>query len=437
VRNFNMTQFRIVPTLSLYLLVVFIHINVMRITVTTASDTDNSHNNNYNINYDNNYDINNIKFLNKYYSYSNWYDINAIINCMVASGSWMYPGQANYSGMIYSYPCVEYIDYLRSDGSVKRYNKYVKDTCDIDNLKDRMSGLHYYWKPHDMCVGKDKFFNTAKTISITLLSSITWNRCHLCQLLNNHRILFYGDSLTGEFFHSTESAIINSTMKFCGLRDRLFNSSHQSKKMSVPVDGSIHHITYQELVIQDSNNSMGVCGSNISITLLYDEYRLHKSFLDKYQFDLLIYNRGAHYVSDDILLYELNNTLSFLQHHYPDISIIYRSTSPGHVNFQDLRYSRPLSSKHQYVSTSVHNWDQFEHQNELTRLFLNLYYRNIIYLDIYPSTMLRGDGHNTIDGLHYCIPGPIDQWVVFLYNTLNILHTVAFSRLKDDDIYVE
>ena len=366
-----------------------------------------------------------IKFLNKHYSYENWQDIKTTINCIVTIGIWMYPGKSNYSGMLYSYPCVEYIDYVRSDGSIKRYNKYVKDACDIDNLKSMMTGLHYYWQPNDICT-IDKVVNSSTT-PMTIATSNTWNRHHFCNLLNNHRILFYGDSLTGEFFHSTESAIINSTIKYCGLFDAVYNSSHQSKKMSVLADdNSIHHITYQELTLQaiDDHIAGGCHNSNISIILLYDEYKLYKSFLDKYQFDLLIYNRGAHYVADDVLLYELNSTLSFLHHYYPTISIIYRSTSPGHINFQDLRYSPPLSSKHHYMATSVHNWDLFEHQNELTKHLLHRHYHDILYLDIYPSTVLRGDGHCSIDGLHYCIPGPIDQWVVFLYNALSILDNV-------------
>ncbi|CAM9681598.1 unnamed protein product [Ectocarpus sp. 4 AP-2014] len=40
-------------------------------------------------------------------------------------------------------------------------------------------------------------------------------------------------------------------------------------------------------------------------------------------------------------------------------------------------------------------------------------------LDAYSPTILRADFHaSEEDGLHYCLPGPIDHWVVLLYNIL-------------------
>ena len=40
-------------------------------------------------------------------------------------------------------------------------------------------------------------------------------------------------------------------------------------------------------------------------------------------------------------------------------------------------------------------------------------------LDAYTPTVLRADMHGRKgDGLHYCIPGPLDHWVSLLYNML-------------------
>lgn len=40
-------------------------------------------------------------------------------------------------------------------------------------------------------------------------------------------------------------------------------------------------------------------------------------------------------------------------------------------------------------------------------------------LDAYTPTILRADLHNGgEDCVHYCMPGPIDHWVVLLYNML-------------------
>lgn len=136
-------------------------------------------------------------------------------------------------------------------------------------------------------------------------------------------------------------------------------------------------------------------------------------------------NRGAHYVPDNILLLELNHTLLYMKKKYGDkISIIFRSTAPGHTNFQEARYLIPLKNKLEAKIYSKNLWHEFEHQNKLVKELLDQYYPNVLFLDVYPSSVLRHDGHTTEDGLHYCIPGPIDNWTVLLYNLLDILEQV-------------
>lgn len=51
------------------------------------------------------------------------------------------------------------------------------------------------------------------------------------------------------------------------------------------------------------------------------------------------------------------------------------------------------------------NWTEFQHQNELLLELISTHYPNVIWMDIYPMTVLRADSHR--DPLHYCIPGPI------------------------------
>ena len=55
-------------------------------------------------------------------------------------------------------------------------------------------------------------------------------------------------------------------------------------------------------------------------------------------------------------------------------------------------------------------------------------------LDVEPATALRPDGHHkrsdgSMDCLHYCMPGPLDQWAAHLYNVLLLLGPPP-SRLK-------
>eukprot|EP01041_Mallomonas_annulata_P003234 gene3234-6399_t len=47
----------------------------------------------------------------------------------------------------------------------------------------------------------------------------------------------------------------------------------------------------------------------------------------------------------------------------------------------------------------------------------------VLFLDVSTATNLRCDSHGdfAIDGLHYCIPGPIDTWAVFLQHALHVI----------------
>ena len=123
---------------------------------------------------------------------------------------------------------------------------------------------------------------------------------------------------------------------------------------------------------------------------------------------------------NDLVLTELEHTLSYLRQHHGGVSLIYRSSAPGHKNFDEVRYSAPLSSEAE-AQLDLFSWDKLKLQNNLIRQLLRNSFTEVLYLDVYPSSVLRHDGHTTEDGLHYCIPGPIDNWVVLFYNLLSLL----------------
>jgi hypothetical protein len=60
------------------------------------------------------------------------------------------------------------------------------------------------------------------------------------------------------------------------------------------------------------------------------------------------------------------------------------------------------------------NWGAIYKLNFIIKDMLAKYFPQVIYLDVERSTALRRDGHMSgEDCLHYCIPGPIDNWVIF------------------------
>ena len=138
---------------------------------------------------------------------------------------------------------------------------------------------------------------------------------------------------------------------------------------------------------------------------------------------ILIINRGAHYVNDSTLVVELRTTMRYLKAAHPNLLIIYRSTSPGHMDYLKYFNSAPLSAYHIDLKNDLYHYADFARQNNLTRSLLCTEFPEVVYMDVYPSTALRADSH--ADPLHYCNPGPIDNWVRFLFNTIALLNATA------------
>ncbi len=184
----------------------------------------------------------------------------------------------------------------------------------------------------------------------------------------------------------------------------------------------IHTIRNEHLKIED-RNSLTKRGA-----------RWHTQ-LPKLNPTLLILNRGAHYVEDDILLRELRETFTFLKQ-FPHVSTIFRGTTIGHSDFSEKRLSEPLSSasdadvsERYFNTTKVKvNWNMFQKQNILVKTLIDDSFPEIVFMDVYASTARRADLHTVEDGLHYCIPGPIDNWVRLLHTTLQVLKNHGTER---------
>jgi len=359
------------------------------------------------------YNEKSVTFLNRFYSTSEWNAIDEVIHCMSTKGEWVYKGKL--SGMLYDRPCM--------------WNEYVTGKCNISELVDKMHGLDYVWQAHSDCSKGEN----------NKILPVTWDRESMCRLLSNHNVLMLGDSLQNEWFYSLTSALIQST--FNHPEGKTWACSHDPKFMKA-YSGKGGDVPYQIIDASIIN-----CGHNKLFFLRHDHFFLsHKNAFynrtvsgveemegagwhqlletDFDHVDLLIVNRGAHYVPDHVLLREINETLTFMTQQYGSrISIIFRSTAPGHANYDETRYLAPLRNSSEAKLNKYH-WDKFEHQNRLVQRLIKRHFKNVLYLDVYPSSVLRHDGHTEDDGLHYCMPGPIDNWTILLYNVLSILEQV-------------
>jgi hypothetical protein len=137
-------------------------------------------------------------------------------------------------------------------------------------------------------------------------------------------------------------------------------------------------------------------------------------------FDVILFNRGAHYVADDVLGLEMKQFAQTLSKSArADQLIFWRTTASGHPNCQ-LSNNIPSSEELKYSDLHRYkfHWPDFKHQNELIAEIVEREAPGIIsFIDIWNMTLARQDRHiSSDDCLHYCLPGPPDWYVqLFVY----------------------
>ena len=197
-----------------------------------------------------------------------------------------------------------------------------------------------------------------------------------------------------------------------------------------------------------------------------------------------------HYSHDPVFRAEVSSSLQRLRRTHPNVTIVWRSTVPGHVNCSLLLsnvsvVSEPTNASQQplpprlldeqsnemrdadYSWQTKYNWDKIAQQSEIARelvtdpvsqcistklchqsshltlsgvialcrltcccALLSLFLCTVqsvggLYLDVMGPTRLRHDSHLRPPGdcLHYCQPGPLDEWVNMLYNSLRAMQS--------------
>jgi hypothetical protein len=143
---------------------------------------------------------------------------------------------------------------------------------------------------------------------------------------------------------------------------------------------------------------------------------------------VILVNKGAHYDPDAVLLKEARAALSFITAAFPNATVVWRNTVPGHVNCS--RIAAPLSAPQNLSSygASAFHWADFAPQNELVQELIAREFPTVVYMDVYTAGVLRGDFHMSFyksppddsDCLHYRpgLPSPLDHWAEVLYNVL-------------------
>ena len=340
------------------------------------------------------------------------------------SGTWINSWQKKSFSPPYSTPCVfEHPNIL----------KYVAEDCSLSNAN---VGSYYSWKPQNG--------NLAP-----------WNPAEMCAVANGRNILFVGDSLQQEFYFEFVSAALATT----AASDGLFNSSNtRTKRLESAARceklcdwGKDCRLPVVVDCINEPSFTMNFERSN-HLDGFVKNYKLRSeagaimSSLARHNISLILMSTGTHYQKDDELLKNLNASLSLIYEHHPLMSIIFRNTFTGHENCAATMRSSPLEntpSERERVNRKSlvnpqYNWYLYQTQNALVKEFLSVYFPMVFFIDIATSTNLRIDSHvSKNDCLHYCMPGPISEWVVFHFNALlrisntSILHEVpSLPKIK-------
>jgi GDSL/SGNH-like Acyl-Esterase family found in Pmr5 and Cas1p len=267
----------------------------------------------------------------------------------------------------------------------------------------------YQWIPNDSDIS---------TTSSSPCHYTAWNRTMFCAMAKYATVLIVGDSLSWENYASLA----------------LLSGAHP-----------VHH-GYQRMSWHTQRNiGHAVCDGRTRLVYRRDDYldNLRDALLVDPGSNLpqvLVLNRGAHYVNDTELLTGIRATLDVVEEwlgRCDQLKIkchfFWRTTVPGHHHCRTFRapvndkatMERHVADLSQYTPKEIpYHWYDFQHQNGLVEA--ELVHRRVRHriLDGYHINLLRPDGHN--DCLHSCYPGKMD-----VYSQL-LLHYLRADRTWND-----
>ena len=148
--------------------------------------------------------------------------------------------------------------------------------------------------------------------------------------------------------------------------------------------------------------------------------------------DVLVLNRGIHFVEDAALTGQVEwlvQKIHGLRRTNPRLRVFWRTTLPGHVNCSrsstllGQRYVPPVgygdpAARGGETGTRQFGYEHMERQNALVRRVLREWLPDgaVEFIDAAALSNRRADRHVLWGGsaipdcLHYCAPGPVDDW---------------------------
>jgi len=289
-------------------------------------------------------------------------------------------------------------EWVHNDSFVPLINEH---RVDDDSCKNRVSTSKYVWNVQ----------NEVCQYHVPTLQDF-------CGTLSNRNILIVGDSLNAELAVTFAAFASEGPFEVAQLDE-------SPRPIKICKSSNLLYIRNDILsVVPRSEVIPDVQDGNIAEYSWID-------YLKSGEYEIAIFNRGAHYFPDPIIrenLRALSTLLSDAQIR-AKTKIFYRTTTSGHPNCE--KFTLPLSRAEasRVESTSQYDWNKFPVQNKIiSNFFMSL---GAYIIDANATSFFRPDHHRGDgDCLHYCIPGPVDTWLIFFWNILALDAKFEVRRKK-------
>lgn len=372
-----------------------------------------------------------LKFLDKDFETEDFVRLQRHLDKAFQQGQWQKFSETNEFFSLFSYPCTT-------------IDEYSSEEC-LDSFQNQ--GLRWIWKPSHSRFAEEFALES------------------FCEVINGRDVVIIGDSSSEAFYISLLSAAWSRLImppgaawtSYSEFRNTQFdnciaNNRSLDGNVIKPgfVDCGVHpairigYVPSERFAIEKSIDEAKV-SKRPSLEIRDDidpseEYSSWVNYILRERPGVIIMNTGNNQSDIEDIRRNVEESLAFIRKKLPHTNIIFRTSHAGHSDCKNSFKQSPLSSF--TAGNEIKSSESFDPEivvakNQAIRNLLNEKFPNVLVVDIFNATMLRWDSHirsskdpKIVPCLHYCLPGPIDDWVLFLYNAL--IHV-----LKEKDFLIE
>ena len=277
-------------------------------------------------------------------------------------------------------------------------------------VSSNLSKKKFDWKPKDCPLDPSIEQFTARDV---------------CEIMKGRNFMVVGDSMSTEFSTSLKNRMYEGVEQATVKCTQCYHICEHNFTMPCQEFVGAEYLNFTHFDYRNDRLSLTDVKIHDYKTLFLENPWFKK--VGEGNIDVLLLNRGAHYALTDILLKEINETLTAVRHTYPDVTIIWRNTPRGHTEEERKNFLGPPLSKNYTAPLDLPwNWGDIQGQNPAVRDLIVNHFPGILFMDVVTSTVLRSDAH--FDGYHYCVPGPLDTWVNFFLYAMNVANSLSANK---------